>query len=240
MTTYMLGKKPPNIPSDANAETHGSQPASLESYAYKKSIQYILPLAFVAVGEDATKNMAHYLSGSGKPVKIDMLRYMRKSKRLSEIYKNEEIDAKVLAEALPPGLFSLASKEVHDDVFDKNDWQHGGRDLFYASGGFKYWGEAEVSIKKISDQKHECEMRFWLYFYDRYNWDNIKSTDLFGKTFEDAPLRALSNQGLAKEFDLNGCIGGVPNKWSYNIPSWVQWNDKPNLDKLSTTRNPRK
>jgi hypothetical protein len=235
-TRYILGKSPASIPNDAHHETHKQQHATLESHAYRQSIIAALPLAYVTVGEDATSNMNHYLGGSGEPVQVNMLRYMLKSKQLSQQYKDENDKAKFTAEALPPGIFAITSEEVLIGSFDKTDWLKGARDLYYASGDYLYWGQAELSIKKINDQKHECEMKFWFYFYDRYNWNGGQSTRVFGKEIFDDDLKALSTQGLAREFDLNGCIGGNPTKWSYTPPSWVEWDVKPNLDKVKASR----
>jgi hypothetical protein len=216
-TRYILGKNPKSIPNDANEETHGPGPATLESHIYKQSIQQVLPLAFVTVGEDATRNMYHYLNGNGEPLKVDMLRYMLKSKELKRQMYEEEAEAKFFAESLPPGIFAITSEEVMTGYFDKSA-SLGERDLYYASGGYKYWGQAELSIKKLNDNKHECEMSFCFHFYDRYNWNKGDTTSVFGKEIKDDDLKRLSTEGLAQEYDLNGRMCGTK-KWTYTPPS---------------------
>ncbi len=211
MPDYKIGNVPPALNPDAGAGWTTTwcmdTPPTMEAIAFKNYIERHLSGAAFALGFNAEKHMRHYLLGNGQDLHVDMGELVKKSDALFGNYLNELNYASEFAQTLPPGEYAIVSTELKSGKFvkiDSNKW--GINNLYYASGDYKFWGQADVKIKQLNDDKNTIDMVFWFHFFDRYNWDIEKDTDVAGNPITDKQMGELHRQCLAKEFDLKGLI----------------------------------
>jgi len=185
--------------------------------ALKLLILNYLPHAYVLVGDDAAKHMAHYFSNSGKQYIFDLQGMIDEVPRAKGLYEQEVDQAKVFVETLPPGTYDIIASKLtsgYNNKIDSKNW-------FFAVGGYSIWGKAKVVVEKDSAGNKAYNMDFILHCVDRYNWDKGKSVKLFDIEITDKFMGIFHKQGIAQEFNLRGKIN---NK--------INWGDKTVLAKM--------
>ncbi|WP_255475252.1 hypothetical protein [Pseudocitrobacter sp. 73] len=113
---------------------------------------------------------------------------------------------------LPPGEHYFSSKKINYGDFISNN-----ADLFYAIGGYQYWGKGHVIVKEIyhpsdntKDPRCNYSLKFQFHFFDRYNW-NINKPDsgvrLGGVIpVTDRFMGRFHQECLAREYNIKGVI----------------------------------
>ncbi|WP_052707163.1 WXG100 family type VII secretion target [Streptomyces rubellomurinus] len=171
----------------------------------------IAGMPFAAGGTHASENMAHYLSGTGEPLKLNV------EDMLKEIPDFQESVATTLDGNIP-GWEAEALAEYRRTgkpvaLVQQTGWQpmsatpESSKDWFYAVGSFHYNTEAKVEVKPPASPgaPPEVTVTYKTHVRDRYNWDNGKSTDVPGVgQVTDRDIQRLHKTGLAREFDMGG------------------------------------
>ncbi|MFJ9694813.1 hypothetical protein [Kitasatospora sp. NPDC101183] len=177
----------------------------------------IAGMPFTAGGTNASANMAHYLSGSGEPLALnveDMLKEIPDFKESVSTTLDGNLpgwEAEALAE------YRRTGKPVA--LVQQTGWQpmsatpYSSKDWFYAVGSFHYNTEAKVEVKPTSPgAPPEVTVTYKTHVRDRYNWDFDRNDPLHQKGTEvpgvgyvsDGDLQRLHRTGLAREFDMGG------------------------------------
>jgi hypothetical protein len=162
----------------------------------------VLPYAYFAVGDDATKHMYHYLGNTGRAYTIDLQDMIDDVELARDAYELELRQAKQFVETLPPGTHQITSRAATGGYNYKSDsWN-----WFFAIGGYSVWGKGVAQVSTPVGPYTNCRLDFELKFFDRYNWDGGKSVTIAGVTITDEAMGEFHRQGLAKEFD---CVGSL-------------------------------
>lgn len=222
MSSYVLGQEDPKYIIDAGSgEWCSAEHFSNELYHYKSYLEKWIEGSFYLKYRYplARDNLLHYLRNSGKDVYVNLNDMMRKSKQLRDNYIKELNAAKIFCQTLPPGQHCFTSSHVSKDDFISSD-----PDLFYAIGGYQYWGKGHVSITEnidentlhYSDRLCGYELKFQFKFFDRYNW-NIKVAGSGVRLDSIIPVSdsfmGQFHQGcLAREYNIFGTIE-AEDKW---------------------------
>ena len=89
-------------------------------------------------------------------------------------------------------------------------------------GGFSY---SATGI--VTKEKGGGSLRYVVYIFDRYNWDNSKSVDIGPFHIEDRELGELHLKGLAREYTIRGqsSLKFVPEFTDTTMipPPWIGW-----------------
>lgn len=198
---YKVGTGDPPITPDPGAGIWNSSPKQATYLALGAAIVDILPLAYVTIGDDATKHMAHYLGNSGRAYTIDLEDMVADVPSARRRYEDEVAQMKQFVEMLGPGTFNIASQRANNGYNRKSE----NTNWFFAIGGYSSWGRG-VAIVKDNPTGRQYEVDFEYRFYDRYNWDAGKSVTIGGITITDAFMGEFHREGLAQEFDCNGAF----------------------------------
>ena len=202
MASYTNGTSDPVIKADPGAGTWNSSPKTLKMWALKRAIIHILPHAYVIIGDDATKHMAHYLGNGGANYTIDLADMVNDVRSAKLLYDAELAMAKQYVMTLPVGVANITSARATGGYNTKSEnWN-----WFFAVGGYSAWGKGVATVARDSKGKQGYRMAFEYKFYDRYNWDKGKSVEIFGIKITDKFMAEFHRQGLAKEFDMFGSM----------------------------------
>ncbi|GHF54062.1 hypothetical protein GCM10018790_34920 [Kitasatospora xanthocidica] len=158
----------------------------------------------------ASANMAHFLSGTGEPLDLnveDMLRDIPDFQGSVSTTLDGNIpgwEAEALAE------YRRTGKPVA--LVQQTGWQpmsatpDSSKDWFYAVGSFHYNTGAKIEVRPTSPgAPPEVTVTYKTHVRDRYNWDHRKGTDVPGIGYvSDDDLQRLHRTGLAQEFDMGG------------------------------------
>ncbi|MBD0689749.1 hypothetical protein [Streptomyces sp. CBMA123] len=167
-------------------------------------------MPFATGGTNASANMAHYLSGTGEPLNLnveDMLKDIPDFQQSVSTTLDGNLpgwQAEALAE------YRRTGKPVA--LVQQTGWQpmsatpDSSKDWFYAVGSFHYNTEAKIEVRPTSPgAPPEVTVTYRTNVRDRYNWDNGKSTDVPGVgQVTDRDIQRLHRTGLAREFDMGG------------------------------------
>ncbi|MFF2143740.1 hypothetical protein [Kitasatospora sp. NPDC058190] len=170
----------------------------------------IAGMPFAAGGTHASANMAHYLSGTGEPLDLnveDMLKDIPDFQESVNTTLNGNMagwEAEALAE------YRRTGKPVA--LVQQTGWQpmsatpQSSMDWFYAVGSFHYNTAAKIEVKPTSPgAPPEVTVTYQTQVRDRYNWDSGKATDVPGVgRVTDDDIQRLHRTGLAQEFDMGG------------------------------------
>lgn len=165
----------------------------------------------------ALEHLNHYFSNTGNDINLNLLDVMKKSRQLKENCDKEIDEAISFCKTLPTGKHNITSS-----IFNTGDFISDNSDLFYAIGGYQYWGKGEITINNngafdnsnthLTNQKSHLrhyKLRFKFIFFDRYNW-NINQPDagvrFGGVAISDRFMGSFHQQCLAREYNIHGVL----------------------------------
>jgi hypothetical protein len=211
------GWVPPDMGSDADGDTHGSEDVGLPERANELAIHHAAHGMGVA-WPNASRNLLHYLGDSGadleQPVD-DMLNDLPDFRSNVEDREKElgllAIEQARTSGATGPVSFPVNSKwyehgYMNADIVADHNW-------YYGTGAFQYnlSGRVVVHPPETPDGAWRYETDTVVNYRDRYNWDGGKSVVLpeyvpgmGGERVTDERLQDLHKQGLAREFNMLG------------------------------------
>lgn len=221
MSSYILGREDPKYVTDAGSGSWCSSGHFEDKLYYYKLylkrwveghfyLKYRYPFA--------SANLLHYLNNTGEDVHVNLNDMMRKSQQLKDNYFSELNEARAFCQTLPPGQYDITSSQVSRDDFISSD-----PDLFYAIGGYQYWGKGQVSIAESTDKQTlyhgdrlcSYELKFQFMFFDRYNWSiNVAESGVrLGSVIpvSDTFMGRFHQQCLAREYNIFGTIEAEDN-----------------------------
>jgi hypothetical protein len=212
MPDYALGTTPPTLRPDEGSGAWCSDPRTAAAGFYKRAIELAMDsgVTDVAIGTTATRHMRHYINNSGDESRVDVPALITRSTKLAQHYGAEVQAAKAFVESLGEGRHAIRSSSAAGGRFFETE----DRDLFFAIGGYSYWGMGDVVVAATGDRASTLEARldFRFHFYDRYNWDRGKKVDLrqgrLGITVDDTFMQRFHKQCQAREYDLRGEVRG--------------------------------
>lgn len=204
MPDYTSGIASPRLRPDPGSGPWCSLPQTARFLLYKRALETALDTRalFLYPGPDAARHMQHYLRNTGQDLPVDVGALMARSAQLSRQYAAELAAAQSYAQTLPPGRHAIASTRPAQGYFRQRD----DADLFFAVGGYSYWGHASVTVLEHSPDDRRYDMDFEFEFYDRYNWDSGKQVVIAGITVTDAFMQNFHRQCYAREYDLRGSL----------------------------------
>jgi hypothetical protein len=215
MPLYISSDKSPAIKPDGGSGPWCSAPQTAEFLVYKRAIQFALDTRAVdlAIGPDAVSHMRQYLNNTGNDLQLGVPALMQKSNQLRGHYDDELREAKTFCETLPPGHHAISSAKLGSGYFRQAE----DRNLFFAIGGYSFWGQGTVNIAmRESGKLREHLLDFEFHFYDRYNWDAGKTVSIAGIKITDEFMQKFHQQCYAREFDIKGVIK-IEVRWSVKL-----------------------
>jgi hypothetical protein len=172
-------------------------------------------LAIAAAGDfigqvGASRNMMHYLGGTGEPLTLDVDRMLRDDaglrNRIQEGHlreNQEEWRRKALEEFHRAGgdrtvVIPVESEAKHESL-QSLEW-------FRAVGSHAQNVSGVVTVTPDEGGNPKVSLDYQVNIWDRYNWDEGKSTQFVdGKiTIRDEDMGRLHKVGIAREFDMYG------------------------------------
>jgi len=170
---------------------------------------------------DAVSHLEHYLGNTGNDYNLNMSDLMEKSELLKKNYNDELALAKGYCETLDTGNHHIISSEISsNDFINENN-----SNLFYAIGGYQYWGKGSVEITVIGEVKkmhspamnnkpdrlrRRYDLNFSFTLFDRYNWNIEKKNagvDIGGVwSITDISMGQLHKECLAREYNIWGVL----------------------------------
>lgn len=155
---------------------------------------------------EASRNLAHYLGGTGTTLRLDIDRAMSddssfRSAVASDIsnhqeqWKKEALDAFKKSGGAPVSI-PVETKAVGGTFEDRNWYLGVGSHMRNVSGN--------VSVVPDAHGQPKITMDYQVNVWDRYNWDAGKETPIGPVTVKDADMARLHTVGLAQEFDMHG------------------------------------
>jgi putative peptidoglycan binding protein len=173
-TTYRLGTADPPLSHDPGAGTWNSKPTTARMLTLRDAFSYLLwPAAYEFAGPDATRNLRHYFDNDGKDWSVDLDKMIREVPSARGALGDEVARAKSFAETLGPGTYDIVSATLGSGY----DLQRENKNWFLAVGGYACWGKGHLVVTETAGVRY-YELAFEYKFYDRYNWDEGKSTDI--------------------------------------------------------------
>lgn len=181
-----------------------SEPQTARFLVYKRALEAALDthLLTLAPGPDAVRRMRHYLNNTGQDLPVDVSALLARSAQLSQQYAEELTAAQTFAQQLPAGRHDISSTRLAQGYFRQSQ----DANLFFAIGGYSYWGHGSVAISAPERGDQEYEMDFSFEFFDRYNWDGGKQVTMAGVVVTDAFMQNFHRQCYAREYDLRGTL----------------------------------
>jgi hypothetical protein len=203
MPAYATSAKAPPITPDKGSGPWCSAPQTAEFLVYKRAVEFALDTHAVdmSIGPDAVAHMRHYLNNTGNDLTLDIAGLMRKSGQFRGHFDDELAEARTFCETLAPGRYAISSSRLGSGYFRQAE----DRNLFFAIGGYSFWGQGAVEIAvRDSGKLRDHLLDFEFHFYDRYNWDAGKSVSVAGVKITDDFMQKFHLQCYAREFDVKG------------------------------------
>lgn len=235
MPNYMVGTIDPKPIIDAGSGEWCSEGSGKSLVRWSKDKEYIDAmvdlLSFTSnVVPDAYHHLKHYFENTGEDLHLNMTDIMNKSEQLRKYHDKELQEAKTFCETLPASEipYNIVSSNIqHGDFSDKKN-----RNLFYAIGGYQYWGRGVVKITEIDEAggnnselkdvvenyyrqvRRKYELKFTFIFFDRYNWNIDKGQGIgFGIRASDKFMVKYHKKCFGKEYNIWGRL-------ETNVPIW--------------------
>jgi hypothetical protein len=254
MPDYAFGSTSPDITPDEGSGSWCSAPMTAERIANKQLLKGALYSGQLdkKFGPEAVHNLKHYLDKTGNTVVHDGMALLRRSVQLQMVFSAELQAAKQFCQIQAACTNApICSTKAGWGAFT----QEGDPHLFYAIGGFKYWGQGSVSITPVDAVARQIKLDFEFHLFDRYNWDSgkkirVPSNEWIEKargwyrnrnrapddpykdgaiTISDTSLQKFHRQCLAKEFDQRAIIR-TSIEWRYRLGPEDMLNQATNTD----------
>ncbi|GGZ00829.1 hypothetical protein [Streptomyces nitrosporeus] len=162
------------------------------------------------VGENAaSRNMLHYLHATGEPLNLDVDRILHDDPTFraqveanhiagnQEAWRKQALDA--FAQAGGDKTVVIPVESDHEgQSFRSDEW-------FHAVGAHEQNISDMVTVSPGADGKPKVSLDYQVNVWDRYNWDEGKSTTFpDGTVIRDDEMGRLHKVGFAQEFDMRG------------------------------------
>lgn len=201
MPNYKLGTDDPTITPDPGAGAWNSESKTIKMRAREAALRAVLGGAYVVIGDNAVKHLAHYLDNSGRNYTIDLKGLINDVKGEKELYNRELSEAKRYVESLNrTGRFEITSRTARGGYIQQSE----NRNWYFAVGGYSAWGKGVAQVTSDAAGRKSYRLEFKYKFYDRYNWDGGKKVTIFGQTITDEFMGRFHREGLAREFNMYG------------------------------------
>ena len=205
---YEIGTADPFLQPDAGAGGWKSKPLTYSATAQAAAIQQAVILGIVApFGRNATRHLRHYFWGNGRDLTIDLEDMVQSVPSARTRLVVEFRQAQEFLRDLPPGRYDFTSRNAQGGYNLKAE----NKDWFFATGGYSSWGKGRAEIRGDGANRR-FDVDFTYKFFDRYNWDGDKETEIAGFTVTDEFMGEFHRQGLAKEFN---CYGSINRRMSW-------------------------
>ncbi|MFI8435254.1 hypothetical protein ACIGJO_16115 [Streptomyces sp. NPDC079020] len=158
----------------------------------------------------ASRNMLHYLRGTGETLDLDVNRMLHDDATFrsevegihiadnQEKWRREALAEFEKAGGDKPVTIPVESKHYGGTFTKDTDWYH-------AVGSHEQTISGMVTVKPGEGGKPEISLDYQVNVWDRYNWDEGKSTDFPGGIIiKDEDMGHLHTVGIAQEFDMRG------------------------------------
>ncbi|MGW2543585.1 hypothetical protein ACWC5I_22590 [Kitasatospora sp. NPDC001574] len=162
--------------------------------------------------EDAARHMQHFLDASGEPLTVSVDRMLRDDPN----FRNH-VDSLLAAGDAQWRETALAAYQkaggspvavpVETERTKRNDYTFGQDqqpNWFTAVGSQACVVSGLVTVKPGADGKPAVSMQYQVNVWDKYNWDQLKSTNIAGVSVSDKDMQRLHQTGLAQEYDISG------------------------------------
>ncbi|MFC5152932.1 hypothetical protein [Streptomyces amakusaensis] len=157
----------------------------------------------------ASRNMLHYLDGTGDPLNLDVDRILHDDEtfrsQVEELHlghNQESWHRNALDEFHKAGGDKTVVMPVESDKLDRT-FREG--EWFHAVGSHSQNVSGLVCVSPGEDGKPKVSLEYQVNVWDRYNWDVGKSTELpGGLDIRDEDMGRLHKTGIAQEFDMRG------------------------------------
>ncbi|MFF1867841.1 hypothetical protein [Streptomyces sp. CB03911] len=201
----------PPDPYDRGAGVHNSQQPNDRDRQLANTLGAgIVGMPFRAGDVNASANMAHYLSGTGEPLDLDVEDMLKDIPDFQESV-NTTLDGNLAGwQAQALAEYHRTGKPVA--LVKDTGWQpmsatpDSSTDWYYAVGSFHYNTQARIEVRPAAPgAPPEVTVTYQTHVRDRYNWDHGKQTEVPGMgTVTDQDIQNLHRTGLAQEFDMGG------------------------------------
>lgn len=172
---------------------------------------------------DAYEHLVHYLAGTGTEISLNMGSFLS-STYCRRLYKNEKDEAKRFCESLSANVNQRKTFPITSSVAKLGDMGDAhikalpeNLNLFYALGGFRYWGKGNVTIEPDGKNNFIYSLEFIFCVLDRYNWNPGQAARIFMSQYPDQKIGMLNLYGIAKDFDVRGEYKEF-DKWPKPLP----------------------
>lgn len=209
----------------------------LERYKAQKSFQVNMLLKYLNKQDNfikirypfAQSHLVHYFENHqgipGDPSDISyqsqtMKYFINNSPRLKKLFFKELRMAELFCERLshnnPPNQWH----DITSSTTESNDFSRDNNDLFYAIGGYQYWGKGRVRFNEMPNipknrysvnkygfrylrSRYQYHLIFEFVLFDRYNWNKDSRVNFFSPV-TDNDMGMFHKLGLAREYNIWG------------------------------------
>lgn len=180
-----------------------------------EDLWYLARAQAIAAGGDftgevaASRNMEHYLAGTGEPLDLDVDRILEDDSGFrdevatlhlaenQDAWRQQGLDAFEKAGGDKTVVVPVESSAV-GRTFRSDEW-------FHAVGSHQQNVSGMVTVSPGADGRPKVSLDYQVNVWDRYNWDDGKSTTFpGGVVIPDSEMGRLHKTGLAQEFDMRG------------------------------------
>ncbi|MFE6458922.1 hypothetical protein ACFVP0_15880 [Streptomyces cinereoruber] len=193
----------------------GSGPFGVENPTPRDVKIHAQALGIAALGDvggqnDASRNMLHYLRGTGETLGLDVNRMLHDDAKfrsdIEEIHiaRNQgEWRKEALAEFEKSGSYKPVSIPVESHQYGGTFTE--GNNWYRAVGSHQQTISGIVTVRPGEDGRPDVSLEYQVNVWDRYNWDEGKSTPFpLGIVIKDDDMGRLHTVGIAQEFDMHG------------------------------------
>ncbi|MER5632291.1 hypothetical protein [Streptomyces nitrosporeus] len=183
------------------------------------------------VGENAaSRNMLHHLHATGEPLNLDVDRILHDDPTFraqveanhiagnQEAWRKQALDA--FAQAGGDKTVVIPVESDHEgQSFRSDEW-------FHAVGAHEQNISDMVTVSPGADGKPKVSLDYQVNVWDRYNWDEGKSTTFpDGTVIRDDEMGRLHKVGFAQEFDMRGSSSTFGHDMNSDSPPAVNPSD---------------
>lgn len=168
--------------------------------------------SIMAIGDDAARNLRHYLYCTGDDLTVDLEGLVRETPSATRKYTTLVDLMSFYVEELGPGVHQFTSRRSWTGYCMQRECKN----WYFAQGGHQVWLKGTARVLDNGDCFVAAEYKFW----DAYNWDGGKAVTINGIVITDEFMGELHRQGLAKEYQ---CFGAFRRNFhwrkGYGIPT---------------------